>query len=183
MDKEKIIRQAFINLGINRSDLDINNNVYYRNAVEILNDMRNQILEGFEFQTKFQTNLAILPTENFPNIYKDGICLVAHTLPSDFYSLRSVDEYNENLQIKGNVLYMPSFCKTIEYYSDNIEYEDFPKYVEQYVVYCLCSRMSIFLGRDSTQFMNMLELEKVKIRDVERRNTGFSYNGNSLVRY
>lgn len=182
MDKDKIIRQAFMYLGINRSDMDLNNNVYYRNAIEILSDMREQILEGFEFQVKI-ANLAKLPVENFPNLYKDGQCLLAYTLPDDFHSLRNTDEYSAYIQIKGNTIYMPSGITSVEYYSSNIPYEDFPRYAELYIVFQLCLRMTVFLGRDATQFLNNIEIEKLKIKEAERRNTGFSYNGNNLARW
>ena len=183
MNTDKVIRQALKLLGINTSDLDVNNNHYYKVTSEELEDMRTQILDDFEFQIKIANNLAVLPEVDYEPLYVDGIKLIAHALPTDFLSFRNSDtEDNQYIRIKGSIVYMPYQSNYLEYYSHSTPYEHFPVYTERYVIFCLAQRVAVFLGRDSTQFFQFAELEKQNIRDKEKRNTGFSYNGNSLVR-
>jgi len=158
MEADKIIRQSMKLLGINVYDVDINTNHYYKMMTDELKDMRTQILEDFEFQIK-QGRLAKLPEEQYGVSYNGCNKLLPYALPTDFMAFRtSGDNYVSDFRIKGSVIYMNENTNSIEYYSSDISYQDFPVYTEKYVVFSLVQRMSIYLGRDGNSFFQLAEL-------------------------
>lgn len=184
MDTQKIIRQSLKLLGLNRSDLDVNTNPYIKTINEELEDIREQILDKFEFQIKISSNLATLPETNNPPIYVNGVKLIAHNCPTDLLHIRGGNGLgDEYIRLKGNILYLPYGTDYIEYYSKDIPYQDFPVYLEKYVMYNLLSNVSVFLGRDNTKYIQLIQIEKQLINDSEKRNEGFQYGESTLRRY
>lgn len=183
MNTDKIIRQSLKMLGINLSDIDVNKNPYFKMLNEELVDMREQILDKFNFQIKIIENLGILPEENFPTIEVNGYYCYPHALPTDFLHIKSTNSINhESHRIKGNVLYLPQGYNSIEYFSKDIPYEHFPSYSEDYVKYCLVSRCAPYFGKPSELFEQQAEYKKQILKNNENANNGFEYQNNDLVR-